>query len=293
LAQKLLYFYKPTVIYINALKTFDMKTAAFLTVLSVLASIMSVGSDRAHYSDTTLTKIKGYFEIPLAIVPLSGVGAQFPDQALTPYLDPMFSFGGSYAYYPSANSNFAIEARLMGSIFYRNSWDLDYRLEIARGVESTLNLRSELTTFSLGMKYVPRLWYSPVRPFGTIHFGRAFMHNSISVEEVCIGDEEYPGMHDRFLRQNGYTYGFELGLEYDTGELVLFLSVNYNASLDEFEYYDFDRIRNVRPTPAAKSLVSQDEIRSELVEFHKTAPRYRGRLSMFGFQVGAFWRLAI
>lgn len=274
-----------------------MKTAAFFSLLLWLITTSGFASNLAPWQDSTRVEPRWFIEAPFVLVPLGFAGVQFPDQALTPNLDPMFAFGGSYAFYPSLESNLAFEARLTGTTFNRNTWDLDYRPEIAQNEETTLELRSELTIFSLGLKYVPRHWKSSVRPFATAHFGRAFMHNTMWVEERCPdGVEHLPGMRDRFLRHTGYVYSFELGLEYQWESMVFFASINHTASWEEFNYYDFDALNDFRAQPVipdAKTFVSEDEIRSGLVDFHKTAPRYRGRLSMFGFQVGIFWRLPL
>jgi hypothetical protein len=100
-------------------------------------------------------------------------------------------------------------------------------------------------------------------------------------------------MLDRFLKQNSWVYNFEAGLEYDIDGFVISLSLNHMASWDDFEYYDFDSLSNVTSDPAEKSFVSQDEFRSELVEFHKSAPRYRGPLSLIGVRFGLAFRLPV
>ena len=60
---------------------------------------------------------------------------------------------------------------------------------------------------------------------------------------------------------------------------------------DDFEYYDFDVLTEVTANRASKPLLRQDEFQSELVEFHKTAPRYQGPLSMIGVRIGVSLKL--
>jgi hypothetical protein len=269
-----------------------MKKAVVLLSIVWLYFSPVFGSENIFETDSLDYFPTMILEAPLVIAPLSFYSPLFPDQALAPNLKTQHFIGGSYALYPNLKSNIAFEGTLMFSEYFRESWDRPYRPNVIPNDDATLALSSTSTVFSLGLKYVPRHWSSPIKPFAAAHIGRMWMRNSMDVTD-CDDDDNDREMHEIFLRQNGFIYSFETGLEYDFGDTVFFLSFNHMASWDDFEYYDFESLQPVNSSPAAKSLVQQEEFRSDIVEFHKTAPRYRGRLSMMGLRFGVLFRVGI
>jgi hypothetical protein len=273
------------------LKLCIMRAAAFSFFLTIIFSLSSHVFGLEHDPDKTYLETKGFLEVPLLLIPAGHYSLQFPDQSLTPELDPIHSIGGSYSYYKTEYAHFSPELKFQSATLFNDSWDRRYRPNIGRSDEAEVSLSQSLTTLSLGVKYVPRSWRRPLRPFASAHFGRTWMRNTIAVLN-CDEEESDDEMLERFLKQNAYTYNFEIGLEYDFGEVVVFASATHLGSWDKFEYYDFDALNEYAPSSTPLSSLGRDEFRSELVDFHKTAPRHNGRLSMFGFQVGAFLRLA-
>lgn len=269
-----------------------MKKAVVLICILCLCFGTKKASESTTKADSLKQDIKGFVEIPLFIVPAGFYSPFFPDQALTPHLNTMHFLGGSYAYYPGKNVHFAPELRFQNATFFNDWWDRPYRPNVIPGDDAEISISSDLTVLSLGIKYSPHSWKSSLRPFASVHIGRAWMRNTLSVTD-CDEDDNDEEMLERFLKQNSYVYNLEAGLEYDFGNFLMFLSLNYMASWDDFEYYDFDSLEPVRETPASKTFIGRDEFRSDIVEFHKEAPRYRGPLSMFGARIGFFWRLGI
>jgi len=210
-----------------------------------------MASDSTLQADSLKQDIKGIFEMPVFIVPAGFYAAYFPDQALTPNLDPIHFAGGSYAYYPGKYVHFAPEVRFQIANFFDEAWNRPYRPNVIPGDDAEISISSGISVLSLGVKYAPHTWKRDLRPFASVHFGRAWMRNTLAVVD-CDEDDNDEEMLERFLKQNGYIYNLEAGLEYDLGNVQVFLSINYMASWDDFEYYDFDALQNVRETPAAQ-----------------------------------------
>lgn len=233
-----------------------------------------------------------------------------PIRSEMPKMSTNLGAGAQLSYRPIRHLPFYVE--LGGSFGQYSSRTSEETFVFSDGSSTVtdVSFSSRMHKIQLGTKFYYTGYYRPVRGYVTPQIGYAFMKSRIRIEDPEDEDGCRPLDNQIRQRSGDFTYGLELGAEFDMRKIIrgedrpeqrLFVSASFLGSFHSVDYVNV-RYMNEHEHGISgddHSHMDMDEDRDLTVEFvnlatdniheHKVAELYRTPLRFVTINIGYRW----